>query len=69
MCNVAYDGLTAIVDLSFLGHTSYVAEMDEKSWLAVVPVISEGLPIMLGTSTIDRRNRWCGEAHGAVPAV
>lgn len=65
LCSVAYDGFTSIVDLSFDGDTLYVAEMSEKSWLAVELVLFAGLPIDPGVGTIDA----CTDACHAIASI
>lgn len=65
LCSVAYDGFTSIVDLAFDGDTLYVAEMSEKSWLAVELVLFSGLPIDPGVGTIDA----CTDACQAIASI
>ncbi len=54
LCSVAYDGFTSIVDLAFgPDGTLYVAEMDEKSFLAVELGLFLGFPVEPGLGTIN----------------
>jgi hypothetical protein len=70
LCSVAYDGFTSIVGLAFdTDGTLYVAEMDEKSFLAVELNLFEGLPVDLGLGTIDACNGTCAVELGGIPLL
>jgi hypothetical protein len=69
LCSVAYDGFTSIVGLAFdTDGTLYVAEMDEKSFLAV-ELFLEGLPVDLGLGTIDACDGSCAVELGGIPLL
>ncbi len=69
LCSVAYDGFTSIVDLAFGDDgTLYVAEMDEKSFLAVELGLFLGLSIEPGLGTINAcKGGTCTVAEGNIP--
>ncbi len=70
LCSVAYRGFTSVVDLAFgTDGTLYVAEMDEKSWLAVELLFFDDLPVELGLGTIDACDGTCVVELGGVPML
>jgi hypothetical protein len=69
LCSVAYDGLTSIVGLAFgMDGTLHVAEMDEKSFLAV-ELFLQDLPVDLGLGTIDACDGSCTVQLGGIPLL